>query len=64
VWQRNETVILLHKYTQEILQNHTQGLLYALEIFYLEEFIKAERCGNIMLHVAGQHVKLVVGFGM
>jgi hypothetical protein len=40
--QRYEAVILLHKYTQEILQNQIQGLLYALIFFYLEEFIKAE----------------------
>jgi len=43
VSQRYEAVILLHKYTHEILQNETQGLFYTLAFFYLDEFIKAER---------------------
>jgi len=41
MWQRYEAVILLHKYTQEILQNQIKGLFYALAFFYVEEFIKA-----------------------
>jgi hypothetical protein len=42
VWQRYGVVILLNKYTQEILQNQIQVLFYALAFFYLEEYIQAE----------------------
>ena len=57
MWHRYEAVILSCK-------TKSKDYFYSLAFFYFEESIKAGWWGNVMLHVAGQDVKLDFGFGM